>query len=272
MLHPEGFLDGVGSMVTGWVRLPADPVRRLRVAVLFARAWRVETVADRWRPDLADAGLGDGCCGFAVPMPDALAGREHDVDIRLPDFPEARLTGTPRRVVPVLGPVVVRAARPVATDLERLCLLLVETARLNGGPADYAPDAAAVRDWLAAPDRRWLVVERNGRFIGHCRVGPLWPAEPGNGAVAFGIEVHHDFRGFGLGRQLILAAQRWAAGRHARMELAVSPRNEGALRLYRCLGYVDLGPVEQPDTGAVYRHMAAPLPPDRRPEGTVLIL
>ncbi|WP_448207527.1 N-acetyltransferase family protein [Azospirillum sp. sgz302134] len=296
MTVPEGFLDGVGRAVTGWAWLPCDPGRRLRVEVLFGdsttgREWRVETVADRHRGDLEAAGKGDGCHGFAVPVPDALAGREHAVDVRLPEFPDAwphawpgaRLPGAPRMAIETLGPVVVRPILPSGADVERLGAFLAEAVRLNGGSpsATAVPDAAALRDWLAGSDRRdadrcWLVAERAGRVVGQCRIGPEWPAEPGTGALAFGIELHPDVRGFGLGRHLILAAHRWAAGRCTRMELAVLPHNGRALRLYRKLGYTDLGPVGLPGTGEIHRRMAVSLTPSPswrpRPGDFVLVV
>lgn len=279
---PEGFLDSVRGVVTGWAWLPVDPGRRLRVEVLFASAdgdldfsksaLPVEAVAGQLRADLAVAGKGDGCYGFTVPVPALFAGREHRVDVRLLDFPEARLLGAPRTAIIVLAPAILRALEPNRDDLDRLCVFLAETVRLNGGTAATAvPDAAKIHGWVAASDRCWLIAERKGRIVGQCRVGPEWPAEPGTGALALGIELHPDVRGFGLGPELMMAAYRWAAGRCARMELAVLPHNARALRLYRALGYADLGPVPFPGTGEIHRRMAIPLPP-YRPFGGVTLL
>lgn len=274
---PEGFLDTVGRLASGWAWLPSDPVRRLRVEVLFGTPpMRVEASADRHRLDLQAAGKGDGRCGFAVPVPDALAGRAHAVDVRLPDFPDVRLPGTPREAITTLGPVTLRAVCPTDADLDRLRAFLAGMIRLNGGSAETAvPGVADLRAWLAAPNCCWLVAERDGRVVGHCRVGPDWPAPPGSGALALGIELHPDVRGFGLGRALMLAAQRWAAGRCGRLDLAVLPHNTHALRLYRALGYVDLGPVALPGTGEIHRHMAIAPPARRHPDsagGLILVV
>lgn len=279
---PEGVLDAVGPAVTGWAWLPADPGWRLRVEILFGDSsgsvMRVDAVADRHRPDLEAAGKGDGRCGFTVPVPAAFAGREHAVDVRLPDFPGVRLRGTPRRAIVTLGPVTVRAIRPTAADLDHLCAFLAGMVRLNGGSvATGVPDPADIRAWLTGSDqpqgdRCWLVAERDGRIVGQCRVGPDWPAAPRSGALALGIELHPDVQGFGLGRHLMLAAHRWAAGRCARMELAVLPHNTRALRLYRALGYVDLGTVALPGTGAIHRRMAVELPPRGGLDGSVLVM
>lgn len=274
---PEGRLDGVGQRVTGWAWVPAAPDRRLRVTVLFGDGSpdgtvRVETMADGHRGDLTAAGKGDGCCSFSVPVPEAFAGREHRVDLRLPDFPGVRLPGTPRRAIFTLGPVRLRIARPVEADVEGLRAFLGELAALNGGSAAAIPDAPDLRLWLAAPDRCWLIAERAGRIVGHCRLGPEWPAEPDAGALALGIELHPDVQGFGLGRHLLLGAHRWAAGRCARVDLAVLPHNARALRLYQSLGYADLGPVRLPATGEIHRRMAVDLPPGNPFTGVLLVV
>ncbi|WP_188261080.1 GNAT family N-acetyltransferase [Azospirillum tabaci] len=279
-LDPEGCVDMVGHRVSGWAWLPAEPGRRLRVEVLFGNPpMLVEALADQHRPDLESAGKGDGQHGFAVPLPDSLAGREPVVDVRLTDFPGVRLRGTPRRAILTLGLVTLRAIRTMDGDLRRLRGFLAGMVRLNGGCVDTAvPSVADLHAWLTGrdtgrngeddcwTDRCWLVAERGGRMVGHCRIGPGWPAPPGSGALALGIELHPDIRGFGLGRQLMLAAHRWAAGRCARLELAVLPHNAHALALYRALGYVDLGPAALPETGEIHHRMAVALP---APHGSV---
>ncbi|MDQ2102095.1 GNAT family N-acetyltransferase [Azospirillum isscasi] len=277
----EGFLESVGPWVTGWAWLPADPARRLRLSLLLdagsGNVLRLDTLADRDRGDLQAAGKGDGRYGFALAVPDALAAREHDVDVRLHGFPDLRLSGAPRRAIPALGPVTLRAVHPESGDVERLHDLLAGMVRLQGGCVSAVPDAETIRSWLATPgrdgaERGWLVAERNGRLVGHCRIGPDWPAAPGSGGLALGIELHPDVHGHGLGHALMRAAEGWATGRGVRLDLAVLPHNARALALYRKLGYADLGAVVHPATGEIHRHMALPLPPRGAPRGGVILV
>ena len=56
----------------------------------------------------------------------------------------------------------------------------------------------------------------------------------------FGVSVVEAWRGRGIGRVLIDHVERWAAEHGVeRMVLNVSEANEGAIRLYRELGYRD---------------------------------
>jgi putative acetyltransferase len=70
--------------------------------------------------------------------------------------------------------------------------------------------------------------------------------------VRLGIAVSKNWRGQGVGRQLMEAAIRWA-GRHPRIrriELDVAVENEGAVALYKSLGFEIEGRAVQ----ALYKH------------------
>jgi hypothetical protein len=73
----QGHLDPPRAerAVTGWVRSPRAPDRRLIVR-LVAGQGRVlaEAVADQPRPDLAEVGMPQPDCGFVLVVPDGAAG------------------------------------------------------------------------------------------------------------------------------------------------------------------------------------------------------
>lgn len=91
---------------------------------------------------------------------------------------------------------------------------------------------------LATPGVFFGVVEADGATAGH-----LWissgQAEPGApGSFVFDVEVRPEFRGRGLGRALMLLAERTAlASGHRLIGLHVFAGNTPARRLYDSLGY-----------------------------------
>lgn len=69
-LRCQGGLDhrGLGRL-TGWVRAPAEPGRRLSVRLESEGRVIASALADLPRPDLAQAGFADPDCGFSLPVP-----------------------------------------------------------------------------------------------------------------------------------------------------------------------------------------------------------
>jgi hypothetical protein len=64
-----GNLDGMhGNRLCGWVMDLREPRRRLVVTLEGRPGGPVAVAADRYRADLQRAGVGDGYCGFAVPL------------------------------------------------------------------------------------------------------------------------------------------------------------------------------------------------------------
>jgi len=131
-----------------------------------------------------------------------------------------------------------------------------EVARLLGGFRDYYGQADPPDDVIAA------AVDR---LIGDPATEFLLAGEPAAGVaqVRFrlsawtGVEdawledvfVEDDARGRGLGRALVEAAVERARSRGcARIQLDANERNEGALRLYRALGF-ETGSPERWDGG-----------------------
>jgi GNAT superfamily N-acetyltransferase len=143
--------------------------------------------------------------------------------------------------------------RPVTIDdLETLIEIYLDTARHH---AAIDPEVFHVppRDAIAARLRHkvegrgttgeYVVAIVGGRMAGSASVdlGDL----PSTGSMLrpvttaeFGVSVVDGFRGLGIGRQLIAACERWAAEHGVeRMILTVAEENDGAIRLYRELGY-----------------------------------
>jgi hypothetical protein len=80
----KGFVDGLDARarLTGWACLPLAPTRRVSVNVLSDGSLIASTVADLPRPDVKGDGYGDGCSGFAVPLPQSmLDGRVHQLTV-----------------------------------------------------------------------------------------------------------------------------------------------------------------------------------------------
>lgn len=80
-------LDGVSDgRIFGWAWDPTDPTVRLELAVSVDGRRVGSVVADRERPDLREAGIGDGRHGFELTLPSKVAdGRRHAVDVHAVD-------------------------------------------------------------------------------------------------------------------------------------------------------------------------------------------
>jgi len=69
-MPPIGYIDGHSrGQIRGWVVDPEFPGQRVVVHVESARGGdRRQVLADRYRADVHRQGIGDGYCGFAVPV------------------------------------------------------------------------------------------------------------------------------------------------------------------------------------------------------------
>ncbi|TCZ63580.1 hypothetical protein [Roseicella aquatilis] len=65
----------------GWAWDFARPAERVRVVLRIAGETLAEAVADGVRPDLADAGIGDGCHAFELPLDPAWRDRLKDLAV-----------------------------------------------------------------------------------------------------------------------------------------------------------------------------------------------
>ena len=143
--------------------------------------------------------------------------------------------------------------RPVTMDdLEVLIDIYLDTARHHAAidpEVFHVPPRAAIAARLRrriegrGPTGEYLAATVHGRMAGSASVD-LGEA-PSTGSMLrpvataeFGVSVIDGFRGLGIGRQLIAACERWAAEHGVeRMILTVADANDGAIRLYRELGY-----------------------------------
>ena len=80
----EGRLEAVRhGHIEGWAFDPRDPTRRLEIEVLCDGQVQGRSVADLYRQDLAEAGVGDGRHAFALPLSSALRNAgEHELVVR----------------------------------------------------------------------------------------------------------------------------------------------------------------------------------------------
>src|SRR5205814_7596814 len=76
-------LDEVSDTeISGWIMQREEPSHRCVVALREDERVLARTVASRFRPDLAAAGVGDGCYAFNLAMPRSLLdGEEHLLEI-----------------------------------------------------------------------------------------------------------------------------------------------------------------------------------------------
>lgn len=97
--------------------------------------------------------------------------------------------------------------------------------------------ARTVRRFLSVPSARVLVAEVDG-CIGGALI--LLLRRNSGWARIYSVVVHPDYRGLGIGRRLVEAAEMQArrAGRHG-LSLEVRADNTPARSLYRSLGYAD---------------------------------
>lgn len=87
-----------------------------------------------------------------------------------------------------------------------------------------------------------LVAEENGKLIGWCDAIPGGPASCSRHVARLGMGLQADYRGRGIGRQLLDAVITKARELGLeKIELGVYASNEPAIRLYRSFGFTEEG-------------------------------
>ncbi|MBT2399125.1 GNAT family N-acetyltransferase [Streptomyces sp. ISL-100] len=101
-----------------------------------------------------------------------------------------------------------------------------------------ADHAAALADGVATPDTYLGALVRDDKVVGTLWLALRHPHPGQSGAYVFDVEIAEEYRGQGLGRALLLLAEREAlAAGTERIGLNVFADNTPALRLYESLGY-----------------------------------
>ncbi|OEJ27802.1 GNAT family N-acetyltransferase [Streptomyces agglomeratus] len=112
-----------------------------------------------------------------------------------------------------------------------------------------ADHATALADGIATPDTYLGVLVRDGAVVGTLWLALRNPHAGASGAYVFDVEVAGAYRGQGLGRALLLLAEREAMAAGAeRIGLNVYADNTPARRLYESLGY-------EPVSYNLYKHL-----------------
>ena len=96
----QSYVDEImGNRIRGWVRDPSRPGRRLAIQVFVGSTLIATDLADRFRQDLLNAQIGDGCHSFDIELPVELVdGNEHLLYVRTKEG--ADLAHSPRLLKP----------------------------------------------------------------------------------------------------------------------------------------------------------------------------
>jgi putative acetyltransferase len=139
----------------------------------------------------------------------------------------------------------IRLAR--VEDAPVMCAAEIETSRtpgrLVGHPDEFKVESFASKiAELAAGKGRYIVAERDGRAVGHAVLEPMALKRLAH-VVRLTIVVHPGFERQGVGTALMQDLIAWATRTPAvgKIELNVRAINEGAIALYRKLGFVEEG-------------------------------
>lgn len=140
---------------------------------------------------------------------------------------------------------------PVADgDLRNLALLLVDAVESGSAVSFVAPlSVERAEDWWrrslqAADPRAILFVSRDDEgIVGSVQAQPAWAPNQPHRADILKLLVHRRARRRGLGTALMRAVEDAARGAGFRLLTLDTKRGDGAERLYRQLGWIDLGTI-----------------------------
>ncbi len=142
-------------------------------------------------------------------------------------------------------PLIIRATEPrdLASLVECLNAVFTERRFLAFTAALPVAEATAYHAANIAAGHPHCVALDGDRVVGLCDVVPAAPprVEAQRHCATLGMLLAPDYRGRGIGEQLIRAALAACVGRWQRVQLSVYSHNERAVRLYRKVGFVEEG-------------------------------
>lgn len=152
-------------------------------------------------------------------------------------------------------------------DVEAACDLLRDVYKTDGYPVEGTSDALG---WLTPSEliEAWVAEDPSLGIIGHVLVSrPLattkavdvWISRGGSRdqtAVLGRLFISSKARGLGVGAALTQEASHWAEQRGLRLVLDVMSKDLAAIKLYRTLGWQDLGAATHSDGhGGVWKSL-----------------
>lgn len=232
-----GYVDRVDPSIEGWAYLGIPLIVECKID-----AYRIKTIANLYRRDVAEAGYGDGHSGFSISIPPHLKdGCLHRMDIRIPNAPNFHFAGFPRDVL--LGIPSLRFEPLTPRDIRDFGAFWVKHIAYEFGYALKDENRAVqernvsvvIEDSLGSVIGAWAFE----KLIGFCSLEPKPTDSPDNRAAILRIALLSPYRFKGIGRQLFRATL--AKGRAMsleRIELSVHPENLVARHLYESHGFV----------------------------------
>ncbi len=173
----RGFIDGLtGNQIDGWAFEPAHPTERVVVELRLDGRAVATAVADRHRPDLVRAGIGDAFHGFRFPLKPGLAERRSELSVmargaeggvaplqlfRRPALPDARPDARPLGPPSAASPQVMEAIEQLVAGQRAIERQLQEvSAKVTGEAAEETEQRIAVLEaWVARLDERLAAIQ-----------------------------------------------------------------------------------------------------------------
>jgi RimJ/RimL family protein N-acetyltransferase len=140
--------------------------------------------------------------------------------------------------------------RPTEKDAEGIIyyskILFASTDQVLTMPEEYTITVPEEKVWIANfarhPNSLVLIAERNSQIIGLLFFIPGSKKKNAH-TGEFGVNVHPQFQGTGIGRQLIMTLLDWAKENKTieKIFLQVFASNQMAISLYKTMGFIEEG-------------------------------